>query len=122
MTSRLGQWWPEVGSWAAAGLRIPAYSMRILDDFELAGIGRWDDSGVVIRGRFRVAPLEQWSVRREYLKRLKAEFDRRRIEIPYPHRKILLQQEPESRENGPGLAKAAHAGDGGRRGCLTPAR
>jgi small conductance mechanosensitive channel len=57
---------------------------RILDDFELAGVERWDDSAVVLRGRFRVAPLEQWSVRREYLRRLKAAFDAEGIEIPYP--------------------------------------
>jgi small conductance mechanosensitive channel len=57
---------------------------RILDDFELAGVERWDDSAVVLRGRFRVAPLEQWSVRREYLRRLKQAFDREGIEIPFP--------------------------------------
>jgi len=61
------------------------FSPRILDKFELAGVERWDDSAVVIRGRFRVMPLEQWNVRREYLRRLKFAFDERNIEIPYPH-------------------------------------
>ncbi|MBT9598219.1 MAG: mechanosensitive ion channel family protein [Vitreoscilla sp.] len=61
-----------------------AYHERILDDFELAGVERWDDSAVVLRGRFRVAPLAQWDVRRAYLRRLKAAFDHYGIEIPFP--------------------------------------
>lgn len=61
-----------------------AYCERILDKFELAGVERWDDSAVVLRGRFRVVPLAQWDVRREYLRRLKAAFDQHGIEIPFP--------------------------------------
>jgi small conductance mechanosensitive channel len=62
-----------------------AFAARILDAFELAGVERWDDSAVVIRGRFRVRPLEQWNVKREYLRRLKYAFDEHGIEIPFPH-------------------------------------
>jgi small conductance mechanosensitive channel len=71
---------------AAAALQAdPAYASRILDALEIAGVERWDDSAVVLRSRFRVRPLQQWDVRREYLRRLKREFDARGIEIPYPH-------------------------------------
>lgn len=62
----------------------PAFRERILDTFELAGVERLDDSAVVLRGRFKVAPLAQWDVRRQYLRRLKVEFDRLGIEIPFP--------------------------------------
>ena len=58
---------------------------KILDELEIAGVERWDDSALVLRCRFKVAPLEQWGVRREFLKRLKEEFDARGIEIPFPH-------------------------------------
>ena len=51
----------------------------------LAGVERWDDSAVVVRCRFKVAPLAQWDVRREFLRRLKRAFDEHGIEIPYPH-------------------------------------
>jgi len=61
------------------------FSQRILDKFELAGVERWENSAVVIRGRFRVMPLEQWNVKREYLRRLKYAFDEQGIEIPFPH-------------------------------------
>jgi small conductance mechanosensitive channel len=61
------------------------FGAKILDDLEMAGVERLDESAIVIRCRFKVAPLEQWSVRREYLRRVKAAFDGRGIEIPYPH-------------------------------------
>ncbi len=61
-----------------------AFGRRILDPFELVGVERWDNSAIILRGRFRVAPLEQWNVRREYLRRLKFAFDRHGIEIPFP--------------------------------------
>lgn len=70
----------------AAGMRAdPVYGAKILEDLEVAGVEKWADSAVVIRCRFKVAPLEQWNVRREYLWRLKNVFDVRGIEIPYPH-------------------------------------
>jgi small-conductance mechanosensitive channel len=76
----------------AAELRSdPAYGARILDDIEIAGVDQWADSAVIIRSRFRVKPLEQWAVRREYLRRLKAAFDRSEIEIPFPQMKLHLQ-------------------------------
>ncbi len=61
------------------------FASTILDDLEVAGVERLDDSAVVLRCRFKVAPLQQWNVRREYFRRIKAAFDARGIEIPYPH-------------------------------------
>jgi small conductance mechanosensitive channel len=62
-----------------------AFAAKILDDLEIAGVEKWDDSSIGLRCRFKVGPLEQWSVRREFLRRLKAAFDRSGIEIPFPH-------------------------------------
>jgi small conductance mechanosensitive channel len=69
------------------------FGPRILDDLEIAGVDKWDNSAVVIRCRFKVIALEQWSVRREYLRRLKMAFDRAGIEIPYPHLTIYAGQD-----------------------------
>ncbi len=66
----------------------PKFPERILDELEVAGVERWDDSAVVIRARFRVAPLEQWTVKREYLKRLKRAFDEEGIDIPFPQMRL----------------------------------
>src|SRR5262245_33065711 len=62
-----------------------AYSWRIREDLEIAGVERWENSAVVLRGRLKVAPLEQWNVKREFLRRLKYAFDAAGLEIPYPH-------------------------------------
>lgn len=70
----------------AAELRAaPVFAEKIIEDIDIAGVENWADSAVIIRCRFKVRPLEQWNVRREYLRRLKAAFDAHGIEIPYPH-------------------------------------
>lgn len=63
----------------------PRFGPKILEEIEIVGVERWDDSAVILRCRFKVLPLEQWSTRREYLRRLKKAFDEHGIEIPYPH-------------------------------------
>lgn len=63
----------------------PAFSSRICEDLEIAGVERWENSAVVLRARVKVIPLEQWNVKREFLRRLKYAFDAAGIEIPYPH-------------------------------------
>lgn len=63
----------------------PAFEGKILDKLDLWGVDKWDDSAVIVTCRFKVQPLDQWAVRREYLKRLKRVFDDNNIEIPFPH-------------------------------------
>ena len=63
----------------------PEFGQKIMEDMEMAGVDKWDESAIVIRCRFKVPPLEQWGIRREFLKRLKQAFDRHGIEIPFPH-------------------------------------
>ncbi|MEO8039275.1 MAG: mechanosensitive ion channel family protein [Betaproteobacteria bacterium] len=77
----------------AAELRAdPAFAHRILADLEMAGVDSWADSAVIVRCRFKVGPLEQWGVRREYLRRLKRAFDEHGIEIPFPHMTVYAGQ------------------------------
>lgn len=71
----------------------PKFAERLLDDLEIAGVESWADSAVVMRCRFKCAPVEQWGVRREYLRRLKQAFDARGIEIPYPHITVYAGQD-----------------------------
>lgn len=62
-----------------------AFGPHLLDDLEIAGVEALADSAVTLRCRFKCRPLQQWNVRREFLRRLKAAFDAHGIEIPYPH-------------------------------------
>jgi small conductance mechanosensitive channel len=65
----------------------------ILEDLDLAGVEAWADSAIIIRFRIKVLPLQQWTVKRAFLLRLKREFDRRGIEIPFPHVTLYAGQD-----------------------------
>ncbi len=69
----------------------------IVDDLDIAGVEQWAESAVMIRCRMKTQPLEQWKVRREFLKRLKAAFDREGISIPFPHRMLVQDAGPTTR-------------------------
>ena len=58
------------------------YGPHILGDVEIAGIERWEHTGLFLRARIKVTPLEQWNVRSEFLRRVKAEFEARGIQSP----------------------------------------
>ena len=62
----------------------------IVAPFEVIGVEGLEESSVWLRGRFKTRPLGQWNVRREFYRRIKAAFDARGIEIPFPHRTIYL--------------------------------
>jgi moderate conductance mechanosensitive channel len=72
----------------------PLVADKILEPFEFAGVEQLGDSAVTLRGRFKVRPLEQWTVRREFLRRIKQRFDLEGIEIPFPHLTIYAEKTP----------------------------
>jgi small conductance mechanosensitive channel len=45
---------------------------------------------VVLKARIKTAPIQQWTVGREYNRRIKLAFDKAGIEIPVPHLKLFL--------------------------------
>ena len=86
----------EVMRATAATMREdPDFSARIVDDLDILGVDQWADSAVVIRCRIKTVPLDQFKVRREYMRRLKAAFDAHGIEIPFPHMTVYAG-EPKS--------------------------
>jgi small conductance mechanosensitive channel len=87
--------------------RDPVFGLKIREPVEVVGVERWDDSAVVLRVRFKVLPIEQWNVRREYLKRLKRAFDAAGIEIPYPHLTLYPGRNKDGSAPPLGLAPAA---------------
>lgn len=64
------------------------YGQLMIEPIEVMGIDAFGASEVVIRGRIKTKPIEQWNVGREYRRRLKKVFDSKNIEIPFPHRTI----------------------------------
>jgi len=70
----------------ATGLRQDsAFGDDILDDLEVLGVDQFADSAVIIKARLKTKPIKQWSIGREFNRRMKKEFDARNIEIPFPH-------------------------------------
>ncbi len=57
----------------------------ILDDIEILGLDEFADSALIIKARFKTRPIKQWRVAREFNRRLKAAFDAKNVEIPFPH-------------------------------------
>jgi small conductance mechanosensitive channel len=71
----------------------PAYQEKIIEPLEIFGVDRFGDSAVVIKARIKTQPIQQWSVGREFNRRLKMAFDEKGIEIPFPHRTIYWGDE-----------------------------
>lgn len=60
----------------------------ILEEPEVPGVERFEDSAVVIRIMAKTLPLKQWDVMRELRRRIKNRFDAEGVEIPFPHRTV----------------------------------
>jgi small-conductance mechanosensitive channel len=92
----------------------PALEPRIIEDLEVAGVDSLADSAVMLRCRMKVLPLEQWAIRREFLRRIKARFDGEGIEIPFPHRTIYFGEAPKADEAAEGALRLARPLAAGR--------
>jgi small conductance mechanosensitive channel len=68
----------------------PQVGRKMLEPIEIMGVDAFGASEVVIKARIKTLPIEQWSVGREYRRRLKKAFDRENIEIPFPHRTLYM--------------------------------
>jgi small conductance mechanosensitive channel len=66
----------------------PDFERKINEPLEVLGVDSFGENEVVIKARFKTQPIEQWSVGREYRRRLKKAFDAAGIEIPFPHRTL----------------------------------
>lgn len=60
------------------------FRLLILDGPVMLGVDALSSSAVTIKFHMQTRPLQQWPVKREMLRRIKNEFDRLGIEIPYP--------------------------------------
>lgn len=68
----------------------PEIRDNILEPIEIMGLDKFADSALVVRARTTTKPIMQWTIGREFNKRLKKRFDQEGIEIPFPHRTIYF--------------------------------
>jgi small-conductance mechanosensitive channel len=75
---------------------------------EVLGVESLSDSAVVLRTLIRTQPGSQWTVAREFRRRIKNRFDQEKLEIPFPQRRVHVRV-----EGGPaGIDPVAHAAAG----------
>lgn len=68
----------------------PEYAWRMLAPIEILGVDRFEESAVIVRARLKTRPIEQWTVGREFNRRMKKRFDALGIEIPFPHTTVFF--------------------------------
>ena len=68
------------------------FQPHILAPLEVLGVDAFEDSQVTIKIRIKTVPIKQWEVGRELRRRIKKTFDAKGIEIPFPHRSVLLTE------------------------------
>lgn len=68
----------------------PQFGHMITAPLEVLGVQDLADSAVVIRVSFTTVPSTQWTIGREYRRRVKKTFDAQGIEIPFPHTTLYL--------------------------------
>ena len=66
------------------------YKNDILEPLEVLGVDKFADSAVIVKVRIKTMPIRQWVVGREMNRRIKKEFDRLGIEIPFPHMSLYF--------------------------------
>jgi moderate conductance mechanosensitive channel len=63
-------------------LHEPPYQDAILEPIEVVGVDALADNGIKVKARIKTKPGKQWTVGREYLKRIKFAFDENGVEMP----------------------------------------
>jgi small conductance mechanosensitive channel len=71
----------------------PEYAESLDGPVEILGVQELADSAVVIRTLIKTVPAKQWSIAREFRRRVKNRFDAEGIEIPFPHRTVFIRQD-----------------------------
>jgi small conductance mechanosensitive channel len=60
----------------------PAHGPSILEPIEIFGVDAFKESSVVIKARLKTRPIQQWTVGREYRRRLLLAFAAENIDVP----------------------------------------
>ena len=71
----------------------PEFGPMVLDNVEVLGVDRFEASSVIVSARVKTLPLKQWSVSREFNRRIKRRFDQLGIEFPASQTTVWLARE-----------------------------
>ena len=96
----------------------PAWGPAIIEPLDVLGLDSFGDSSVNLRVRLKTRPSRQWGVRREFHRRMKRAFDAAGIEIPFPHRTVIVARRapPPPTDRKDGKDRKDEGGAGGAAG------
>jgi small conductance mechanosensitive channel len=69
----------------------PVWANSFLEEPQTLGVNELESSSVIIRLLLTTVSEERWTVKREFLKRIKQRLDREGIEIPYPYLNVVTK-------------------------------
>jgi small-conductance mechanosensitive channel len=72
----------------------PTHGSVMLEPIEIFGIDGFTDSAVIVKARLKTLPLQQFTIGREYRRRLKKAFEAEKIEMPTTQ--VAVSPAPES--------------------------
>jgi moderate conductance mechanosensitive channel len=72
----------------------PAFAGTIVSPIEIAGVDRVSEAGVLLKARIKTAPGKQWSVQREFLRRIRLAFGREGIEFTQTTTRLIAPEPP----------------------------
>jgi moderate conductance mechanosensitive channel len=86
----------------------PVYGPNILEPLEVLGVEAFNEAAVQLRVRIKTVPIQQWSVGREFRRRIKLAFHARGIEFPSRQLNVRLEgiDRPVKAEDIPVVEKA----------------
>jgi small-conductance mechanosensitive channel len=70
-----------------------AFNRAMLDDLKSQGVKQFEDSGMILRVKFKTVPGEQFIIRREVFRMMQEEFHANGIE--FAHRNVTVYMPPE---------------------------
>jgi small conductance mechanosensitive channel len=85
----------------------PEWAPFLTEDPVILGVNELGDSSVDVRVLFVTTPDDRWTVKREFLRRIKNRLDAESIEIPFPHVTVVRDSpEPTPRDAPPAAPRA----------------
>lgn len=96
------------------------WSQKIIDKLDMQGITAFGDSAITVRARIKTVAGGHWGTGRAYNEFIKEVFDRRGIEIPFPHVTLYMGEDksgkaPPLRLERQSRGSDANDGEDGRR-------
>ena len=88
----------------------PVWSVQLDGPVEVLGVEELRDNALVIRTLLKTQPGSQWSVAREFRRRLRKRFDRETVESPYQQRRVQVTVKGSAGEAGDAIQAAGAAG------------